>query len=70
MIEPSFQETLLPEQVKARLQQLRATFIPEKSVQGRMVYWVRPKNTWILVTPKGNAMTVGYYRMERCPCDS
>lgn len=69
MIAPTFTETLLPNQARARLMQLRAVYIAKHSKPGRQVYWVQPKNTWILVSPRGQALVLGYYQMKRCPCE-
>jgi len=69
MISPTFIETLSPQQAIARVRQLQAYHIPEKSKPGRQVYWSRAKNTWILISPRGQLVTLGYYQMERCPCE-
>ena len=69
MLEPSFKETLTPIQAQARIMQLRATLVPSKSVPGKAVYWIGPKKTWILATPRGQSIVLGYYQMEKCPCE-
>lgn len=71
MLSPTFTETLYQSQVPARLQQIGAKFLREKSTPGKYVYWVPSRNTWILVTPKvQDKVLLGYYQMEKCPCDS
>ena len=69
MIAPTFKETLTPGQAQARLRQLGASYIRAKSQPNRQVYWVRSRDLWILVSPAGNTVVLGYYQMEKCPCD-
>jgi hypothetical protein len=70
MIEPNYTETFFyPSQADTRLRQLRARFVPSKSTSTRRVYWIQERNTWILVTQKNKKLVLGYYQMERCPCD-
>ncbi len=70
MIPPTFKETLTQQETRMRLAQLRASFIREKSEPGRMVYWVPSRTTWILVSPSTEGrLVLGYYQMEKCPCE-
>lgn len=69
MIEPTFVETLDPRVAHMRLTQLHAHYVPAKSRPTRQVYWAPAKNTWILISPHGRLLRLGYYVMEKCPCE-
>jgi hypothetical protein len=69
MIAPSYSETLTEAQSKARIRQLGARHVRSKSKPGRQVYWIPSKQTWILASPRGGYVKLGYYQMERCPCE-
>jgi hypothetical protein len=61
-------------QLPTRLGQLKAQFVPERSTKGRQLYW-QPKGrsktdgVWIMVTARRGVATLGFYPMERCPCE-
>jgi hypothetical protein len=70
MIKPTYTETLLPAHAMQRLRQIGARHVPSKSTSTRQVYWIRERDTWVLLTRKGEKYVLGYYQMEKCPCDS
>jgi hypothetical protein len=69
MIEPTQVEQVALHELQARLRQMGAAFVAEKSNAKRHVYWSRKNQFWILVTSGKGAAKLAYYPMTKCPCE-
>lgn len=65
---PDYRETIHARQYGARLQQLRAQYVPEGSSRSRHVYYSSSVGKWISVE-SGLAGTVVLSYWASCPCN-